>query len=206
MWSAAVNLFEVVTLVAVALFLLVGVVVTALCPAPLLRLFFGRLRPSSWLSALTTRVALWAEVCATRGHITAATPPALSLGLGLLRRSGFCCSFTLLYRERARMERTVNRRRRRTHEKNKTWRTVRSYEGMAGTYQRRGRAICDLVKSCTLLFYVALITVALQHHLANCTTPRPTTSWGILEACLQTMPTLGRGRRRSQVWKKQWPT
>lgn len=97
MWSAAVNLFEVVTLIAVALFLLVGVVVTALRPAPLLGLFLGRLRPPAWLSSLTTCVALWAEVCATRRHITAATPPALSLGLGLglLRRFGFGCSFTL---------------------------------------------------------------------------------------------------------------
>lgn len=99
MWSAAVNLFEVVTLIAVALFLLVGVVVAALRPAPLLGLFLGRLRPPARLSALATRVALWAEVCATRGHITAATPPALSLGLGLglrlLRRSGFGCSVTL---------------------------------------------------------------------------------------------------------------
>lgn len=83
MWSAAVNLFEVVALVTVALFLLVGVVVTALRPAPLFGLLFGRLRPSARLSALATRVALWAEVCATRRHITAATPPALSLGLGL---------------------------------------------------------------------------------------------------------------------------
>lgn len=109
MWSAAVNLFEVVTLVAVALFLLVGVVVTALRPAPLLGLFLGRLRPPARLSALATRVALWAEVCATRGHITAATPPALSLslglGLGLLRRSGFGCSVTLFVQ---RQRRTVS--------------------------------------------------------------------------------------------------
>lgn len=83
MWSAAVNLFEVITLVAVALFLLVGVVVAALRPAPLLRLLLGRLRPPARLPALTTCVALWAEVCATRRHITAATPPALGLGLGL---------------------------------------------------------------------------------------------------------------------------
>lgn len=83
MWSAAVNLFEVVALVAVALFLLVGVVVAALRPAPLLRLLLGRLRPPARLPALATRVALWAQVCATRGHVAAATPPALSLGLGL---------------------------------------------------------------------------------------------------------------------------
>lgn len=97
MWSATINLFEVVTLVTIALFLLVGVVVAALRPAPLLGLFLGRLRPSARLSALATRVALWTEVCATRGHITAATSPALSLvlGLGLLRRSGFDCSVTL---------------------------------------------------------------------------------------------------------------
>lgn len=97
MWSAAVNLFEVITLIAVALFLLVGVVVAALRPAPLLGLFLGRLRPPARLSSLTTCVAFWTEVCATRRHITAATPPALSLGLGLglLRRSGFGCSVTL---------------------------------------------------------------------------------------------------------------
>lgn len=102
MWSAAVNLFEVVTLIAVALFLLVGVVVAALRPAPLLGLFFGRLRPSACLSALAASVTLWTEVCATRGHITAATPPALSLGLGLglLRRPGFDCSVTLFVQMR----------------------------------------------------------------------------------------------------------
>lgn len=83
MRSAAVNLFEVVTLVAVALFLLVGVMVAALRPAPLLGLFLRRLRPPARLPALATRVALRAEVCATRGHIAAATPPALSLSLGL---------------------------------------------------------------------------------------------------------------------------
>lgn len=95
--SAAIDLFEVVALVAVALFLLVGVVVAALRPAPLLGLFLGRLRPPAGLSALATRVALWAEVRATWGHVAAATPPALSLvlGLGLLRRSGFDCSVTL---------------------------------------------------------------------------------------------------------------
>lgn len=105
-WSAAVNLFEVVALVAVALFLLVGVVVAALRPTPLLGLFLGRLRPSACLSALATRVALRAEVCATWGHIAAATPPALSLGLGLglglLRRSGFDCSVTLLVQRKRR--------------------------------------------------------------------------------------------------------
>lgn len=97
MWSATINLFEVVTLVTVALFLLVGVMVAAMRPAPLLGLFLGRLRPPARLSALATRVALWTEVCATWGHITAATPPALGLvlGLGLLRRSGFDCSVTL---------------------------------------------------------------------------------------------------------------
>lgn len=97
MWSATINLFEVVTLVAVALFLLVGVVVAALRPTPLLGLFLGRLRPPTHLSALAARVALWTEVCTTRGHVTAATPPALSLvlRLGLLRRSGLDCSVTL---------------------------------------------------------------------------------------------------------------
>lgn len=103
MWSAAVNLFEVITLIAVALFLLVGVVVAALRPAPLLGLLFGRLRPSARLSALPARVALWAEVRATWRHVTAATPPALSLGLGLglglLRRSGFGCSVTLFMKK-----------------------------------------------------------------------------------------------------------
>lgn len=165
MWSAAVNLFEVVTLIAVALFLLVGVVVAALRPAPLLGLFLGRLRPPARLSALAARVALWAEVCATWGHITAATPPALGLGLGLglLRRSGFDCSVT--------------------HD------------------QRRGVwcAMCHLVEPCTLLFDVALVTVALQHCLANRTTPRPTTPRGVLEACLQTVPALDRCRGRGQV-------
>lgn len=109
MWSAAVNLFEVVTLIAVALFLLVGVVVAALRPAPLLGLFLGRLRPSARLSALATRMALWTEVCATRGHITAATSPALSLGLGLglLRRSGFDCSVTLFVQRKRGRERST---------------------------------------------------------------------------------------------------
>ena len=96
MWSAAVDLFEVVALVAVALFLLVGVVVAALRPTPLLGLLLGRLRPPAHLPALAPCVALWAKVCATRGLVTAAAPPALSLGLGLLRRSGFNCSVTLL--------------------------------------------------------------------------------------------------------------
>lgn len=81
---------------------------------------------------------------------------------------------------------------------------------MADTYhdKRRGVgcAMCRLVKPCTLLFDVALVAVALQHCLANCTAPRPTTSCGVLEACLQTMPVLdwgrGRGRRRGQVWNK----
>lgn len=59
---AAVDLFEVVALVAVALFLLVGVVVAALCPASLLGLLLGRLRPPAGLTALATRVALRAEV------------------------------------------------------------------------------------------------------------------------------------------------
>lgn len=95
--SGAIDLFEVVTLIAVALFLLVGVVVAAIRPAPLLGLFFGRLRPPACLSALATCVTLWTEVCATWGHVTAATPPALSLvlGLGLLRRSRFDCSVPL---------------------------------------------------------------------------------------------------------------
>lgn len=83
MWSATVNLFEVVTLIAVALFLLVGVVVTALRPTPLLGLFLGRLRPPSCLSALASGMAIWTEICATWGHITAATTPALSLVLCL---------------------------------------------------------------------------------------------------------------------------
>lgn len=96
-WSAAINLFEVVALVAVALFLLVGIVVAALRPAPLLGLFLGRLRPPAHLPALATRVTLRTEVCATWGHVTAAAPPALCLVLclGLLRRSGFDCSVTL---------------------------------------------------------------------------------------------------------------
>lgn len=104
-WSAAVNLFEVVTLVAVALFLLVGVVVAALRPAPLLGLLLGRLRPSARLSALATGVSLRTEVCATGGHVTAAAPPALSLRLGLLRRSGFDCPVTLFVQRRGKVER-----------------------------------------------------------------------------------------------------
>lgn len=96
-WSAAINLFEVVALVAVALFLLVGIVVAALRPAPLLGLFLGRLRPPAHLPALATRVTLRTEVRATRGHVAAAAPPALRLvlRLGLLRRSGFDRSVTL---------------------------------------------------------------------------------------------------------------
>lgn len=88
--SAAVDLFEVVALVAVALFLLVGVVVAALRPAPLFGLLLGRLRPPAGLTTLATRVALGAEVGAAWRHVAAATPPALSLvlvlvlGLGLL--------------------------------------------------------------------------------------------------------------------------
>lgn len=91
--SAAIDLFEVVALVAVALFLLVGIVVAALRPAPLLGLFFGRLRPPAHLPGLATRVALWAEVSAARGHVAAAAAPALRLGL--LRRSGLDRPVTL---------------------------------------------------------------------------------------------------------------
>lgn len=98
--SAAINLFEVVALVAVALFLLVGIVVAALRPAPLLGLFLGRLRPPAHLPALAAGVTLWTEVRATWGHVTAAAPPALCLVLclGLLRRSGLDCSVTLRVR------------------------------------------------------------------------------------------------------------
>lgn len=100
---AAVDLFEVIALVAVALFLLVGVVVTALRPAPLLGLLLGRLRPSASLATLAARVALGAEVGAAWRHVTAATSPALSLvlvlGLGLLRGSGFDSSLALLQTE-----------------------------------------------------------------------------------------------------------
>lgn len=112
MGSAAINLFEVVALVTVALFLLVSVVVAALRPAPLLRLLFGRLRPPACFSALATRVALWAEVCAARGDITAATPPALGLRLrlGLLRRSGFCCSVPLFVQMRSKEEKKKRER------------------------------------------------------------------------------------------------
>lgn len=94
--SAAVDLFEVVALVAVALFLLVGIVVAALRPTPLLGLLLGRLRPPPRFPALASGVALRAQVCAARGHIAAAAPPALGLrlGLGLLRGSGFSCSVT----------------------------------------------------------------------------------------------------------------
>lgn len=101
--SAAVDLFEVVALVAVALFLLVGIVVAALRPAPLLGLLFGRLRPPAHLPGLATRVTLWTEVCATRGHVAAAAPPALRLvlRLRLLRRSGLDGSVALrVHRER----------------------------------------------------------------------------------------------------------
>lgn len=72
-----------VALVAVALFLLVGIVVAALRPAPLLGLFFGRLRPPAHLPGLATRVTLGTEVRATRGHVTAAAAPALRLVLRL---------------------------------------------------------------------------------------------------------------------------
>lgn len=73
--------------------------------------------------------------------------------------------------------------------------------------QRRGvcRAMCHLVKPRTLLFDVALVTVALQHGLADGTTARTTTSRGILEACLQTVAALDRCRGRSQVWNRQRP-
>lgn len=166
-----------VTLVAVALFLLVGVVVAALRPAPLLGLFFRRLRPPARLSALTSGVALRAEVCATRGHITAATAPALSLslslglglglsrvlGLRLLRRSGFDCS--------------------------------------VAQHQRRGVwcAMCHLVEPCALLFEVALVAVALQHRLAHCPTAGPAAPRRVLEARLHTVAVLHRGGGRGQV-------
>lgn len=100
--SAAVDLFEVVALVAVALFLLVGIVVAALRPTPLLGLLLGRLRPPSRLPALASRVALGAEVRAARGHVAAAAPPALGLGLGLLRGSGLSCSVALWEQEEER--------------------------------------------------------------------------------------------------------
>lgn len=111
--SAAVDLFEVVALVTVALFLLVGVVVAALRPAPLLGLLLGRLRPPASLAALATRVAFRAEVGAAWRHIAAATPPALSLvlvlvlGLGLLRGSGLDCSLALLWAEGEKKEKWV---------------------------------------------------------------------------------------------------
>lgn len=109
--SAAVDLFEVVALVTVALFLLVGVVVAALRPAPLLGLLLGRLRPPASLAALATRVALRAEVGAAWRHVAAATPPALSLvlvlGLGLLRGSGLDCSLALLWAEGEKKEKWI---------------------------------------------------------------------------------------------------
>lgn len=60
--------------------------------------------------------------------------------------------------------------------------------------------MCNLIKTCTLLFDVALITVALQHCFANRSAPGPPTPRGVLEACLYTAPALDRGgRRRSQA-------
>lgn len=126
MWSAAVNLFEVVALVAVALFFLVSVVVTALRPAPLLGLFLGRLRPPARLSALASCVALRTEVCATRRHITATTSPTLSLGLGLglLRRSGFDCSVTLFLPSGRRLGREDKRKTSRQEVRNRLSKNV----------------------------------------------------------------------------------
>lgn len=65
--------------------------------------------------------------------------------------------------------------------------------------------MCNLIKTCTLLFDVALVTVALQHGLANRAAPGPgpPTPCGVLEACLQTAPALDRGGRRSQAWNKK---
>ena len=79
--SATIDLFEVVTFVAVALLLLVGVVVAALGAAPLLGLLLGGLGPA--VLHLAPRVALRTQVRAARGLVAAAAPPALRLSLGL---------------------------------------------------------------------------------------------------------------------------
>ena len=113
-YSASVDLLEVVALVAEALFLCVGVVVAALCPAPLLGLLLGRLRPPPPLAALPPRVTLRAQVRAARRLVAAAAPPALSprlrlrLGLlGLLGGSGLGRPLSLSLLKKKERERTI---------------------------------------------------------------------------------------------------
>lgn len=69
------------------------------------------------------------------------------------------------------------------------------------------RAVGRLVEPRALLFDVALVAVALQHRLANCTAAGPSTPGGVLEACLHAMPALDRGRGRGwgrgQVWNRR---
>ena len=93
--SAPVDLFEVVALVAEALFLCVSVVVAALCPAPLLGLLLGRLRPPPPLPALASSVALRAQVRAARGLVAAAAPPALRPGVRLCLGLSLCLGLGL---------------------------------------------------------------------------------------------------------------
>ena len=86
----------------------------------------------------------------------------------------------------------------------------RGGEGTAGqkawqTYhnERRGvwGAMCRLVEPCALLFDVALVTVALQHGLANGPAAGAPTPHGVLVPCLGGMPALDWGWGRGKVWK-----
>lgn len=59
--SASVYLLKVITLVAVALFFLVGIMIAALCPATLLALLFGCMGTTA-LTLPATIQAVWAQV------------------------------------------------------------------------------------------------------------------------------------------------
>lgn len=76
--SAAVDLLEVVALVAVALFLLVGVVVASQREATLLALLLWRL--GSPALALAPTHAVRAQVCAAGRQVLAAAASALGIG------------------------------------------------------------------------------------------------------------------------------
>lgn len=67
-----------VTLVAVALFFLVGVMIAALCPATLLALLFGCVGATT-LTLPATIQAVRTQVCAARRDVLTATAPALDL-------------------------------------------------------------------------------------------------------------------------------
>lgn len=67
-----------VTFIAVTLFFLIGVVVTALRPAALLALLFGCVGTSTFPLPTTTH-AVWAQVRAARGDVLAATAPTVNL-------------------------------------------------------------------------------------------------------------------------------